>query len=103
MALYAYDYERAEAKTWLAREQQTYRIFDMNGNQLVEDVTIAGETFDNGVYEIYEVTAPEGGLTIIVQVYNSGGNYGISNFSYGTFPDTHTINVVLEGIFIDEL
>ncbi len=103
MALYAYDYENAPAKTWGAREQQTYRIFDLNGNTLVEDVTIAGEILNNGVYEIYEVTAPEGGVTIILQVYNSGGNYGYDNYSHGEFPDTHTINVVLSGIFIEQL
>jgi hypothetical protein len=99
MALYAYDYERAPAGTWLARAEQTYRIYDLNGNSLV-NTTIAGEIFDNGVYEIYEVTAPTDGYTIIVQVYNSGGHYPIDS---DPFPLSHTINVVLSGIFIDEI
>jgi len=89
LSLYAYDKEQDQ------RFSQSYYIYDSTGT-LIASKTISGSAFDNGVYEIFKVMAPEGGLTIVVQVYNEAGH------AADLTPDS-SINVLLSGIFVDEL
>ena len=85
LSLYAYDYERNQRTT------QEYRIYDETMTPLTDPVQISGTAFDEGIYEIFMVVAPPGGLTIIVQVYNDAGH------------PSPTLNVLLSGIFVDKL
>ncbi len=85
LSLYAYDYERT------SRQSEEYLIYDSTGTQLLASKQISGTTFDEGVFETFNVTAPIGGLTIILQVYNDAGH------------PANTVNVVLSGIFVDKL
>ncbi|MEM2093849.1 MAG: hypothetical protein QXI32_00960 [Candidatus Bathyarchaeia archaeon] len=89
LSLYAYDYER------FSRWSQEYRIYDSTGTTLLASKQISGTVFDEGVYEIFRISAPEGGLTIILQVYNDAGHVG------EPFQPDKTNNVVLSGIFLD--
>jgi len=89
LSLYAYDYERT------SRWSEEYRIYDSTGTTLLASKGISGTVFDEGVYEIFRVTAPDGGLKIIVQVYNDAGHVG------QPYPPDKTNNVVLSGIFVD--
>jgi hypothetical protein len=89
LSLYAYDYERD------TRWSQEYRIYDSTGTTLLASKRISGTVFDEGVYEIFSVAAPAGGLTIILQVYNDAGHVG------EPFPPDRTNNVVLSGVFVD--
>jgi len=89
LSLYAYDYERT------SRWSQEYRIYDSTGTNLLASKGISGNVLDEGVYEIFRVTAPDDGLTIILQVYNDAGHVG------EPFPPDKTNNVVLSGIFLD--
>ena len=75
LALYAYDKESKPDGDPLARYSQEYRIYDQTGTTLLASKQISGTNFDNGVYEIFDIVAPTGGLTIIVQVYNDSGHY----------------------------
>jgi len=97
LALYAYDKESKPDGDPLARYSQEYRIYDQTGTTLLASKQISGTNFDNGVYEIFDIVAPTGGLTIIVQVYNDSGHY-----AHG-IPLTQTINVALSGIFVNKL
>jgi hypothetical protein len=85
LSLYAYDFERT------SRQSEQYLIYDRTGTQLLASKQISGTTFDEGVFETFNVTAPIGGLKIIVQVYNDAGHPDLTN------------NVVLSGIFVDKL
>jgi hypothetical protein len=100
LALYAYDHEAAATGNKKARDSQEYRIYDVNGG-LLDTAEISGTAFVSGVYEIFKVTAPHDGYTIIVQVYNSGTHYPKDSYTNGNYPPDHTINVVLSGIFVD--
>jgi hypothetical protein len=93
LSLYAYDYED------VSRWSQEYRIYNEAGNQLLASKEIEGTVFDNGVYESFKVTVPDGGMTIILQVYNNAGHVP---YVFGeTYPADKTNNVVLSGIFVE--
>lgn len=83
LSLYAYDYEHT------SRKSEEYRIYDATGTQLLASKQISGTIFDEGVFETFNVTAPFGGLTIKLQVYDDAGH-----------PDNN-VNVLLSGIFVD--
>ncbi|MEM2094014.1 MAG: hypothetical protein QXI32_01800 [Candidatus Bathyarchaeia archaeon] len=93
LSLYAYDFEG------YSRYSQEYRIYDATGTRLLASKQIAGEVFDNGVYETFRVVVPEGGLKIILQVYNDAGHETF--VSAETYSKDRTNNVVLSGIFVD--
>jgi len=99
LSLYAYDFEKYQ------RFSELYRIYDSTGTKLLASKQISGTIFDNGVYEIFKVVAPSGGLTIIVQVYNDAGHDVLYKLPNGTwaFPSDKTLNVVLSGIFVDKI
>ena len=82
LSLYAYDFERI-------RTSETFNIYGSTGSVLYDSHQISGTTYQEGVYESSTVSAPPGGLTIIVQIYNDAGH-----------PNPN-LNVVLSGIFVD--
>ncbi len=92
LSLYAYDYEM------FSRDSQEYRIYDTEGN-LLASKQISGQSFDEGVFEDFEVIAPECGFTIVVQVYNDAGHVP---FGY-PYPEDRTNNILLSGIFVDKI
>jgi hypothetical protein len=83
VSLYNYDYERD------SRESVQYILSDAEGTELLT-TTVSGTVLDEGVYEVYQVTVPPEGGSLIIQVLNDAG-YPVN------------INTLLAGIFIDEL
>jgi len=83
LSLYAYDYELTPRTT------MEYRIYDETGINLLASKQVQEADLDGGVFEIFKVTAPPEGCTIIVQVYNDAGH------------PSPTLNVLLSGIFVD--
>jgi hypothetical protein len=88
LSLYSYNSVGLDAAL---RESEVYNIYDATGTTLLASKQVSGSSWNNGVYEIFSVTAPLSGLTIIVQVYNDLGH------------PTPNLNVLLSGIFVDRL
>lgn len=88
LSLYSYDLEG------ISRTTELYRVYDSSGTQLLASKQVGDPAWNNGIYESFRVVAPSNGLTITVQVYNDAGQ---------GFGGGKTNNVVLSGIFVDQL
>ena len=85
LSFYGYDYERDQ------RQSLEYVILDQTGTIEFASKQISGAAFDEGIYEIFKVVAPPGGLTIIARVYNDAGH------------PSPNLNALLSGIFVDKV